>query len=232
MGILGGLDVGFGANMQIVRTNYLVCKTAGAGTTQQYANFLTLFNRVMTENARGNNGLACDYIIAAHAPSDASTNDDPKVIETALASLTDVPVIGQANPDSNQDTNHGVISVLSVGAVEFTNATLTAGAAVASAVDANADLANSNLLLDLVGASATDGATTGVVKTVNIGGLLSDINTALATTITLADTDLSTGFVEKGNASAASATELSNLTIGADSVAVVSVTALVGAGFM
>ena len=34
MGILGGLDVGFGANMQVVRTNYLCVKDSGAALTQ------------------------------------------------------------------------------------------------------------------------------------------------------------------------------------------------------
>lgn len=232
MGILGGLDVGFGANMQVVRTNYLYCKTAGAGTTAQYKNFLTLYNRVMTENARGNNGLVCDYIVCAHAPSDASSNDDPAVIEGAGLSQNDFPVIGMANPASNQNTNHGVISVLSVGAVEFTNATLTAATAIAGAADAGAMTANGLLLEDLIGASATDGATTGVVKTVHLDAVFTDLDTALANTITLADTDLSTSFVEKGNAAGTTATELSDLTIGANGVGVVSVTALVGAGFM
>ena len=49
MGILGGLDVGFGANMQVVRTNYLCVKDGGAATTQNAANFLSLYNQHIAE---------------------------------------------------------------------------------------------------------------------------------------------------------------------------------------
>ena len=53
MGVLGGLDVGFGANMQIVRTNYLVVKTQAAATTKEMARFLALYNTQAAQNAAG-----------------------------------------------------------------------------------------------------------------------------------------------------------------------------------
>ena len=72
--------------------------------------------------------------------SDAGTTASGVVIET---------INGSSLPVANQQANaassngYGIIAVLGVGAVEFTNATLTAGTAIAPAVDANADLANS-----------------------------------------------------------------------------------------
>ena len=63
MGILGGLDVGFGSNMQVVRTNYLCVKDSGAALTANAANFLSMYNRHIREQAMGNTGLVCVTIL-------------------------------------------------------------------------------------------------------------------------------------------------------------------------
>ena len=48
MGVLGGLDVGFGANMQIVQTNVLLLDNSSGGhVTKDMARFLALFNRTV-----------------------------------------------------------------------------------------------------------------------------------------------------------------------------------------
>ena len=71
MGLLGGLDVGFGANMQIIRTNYLVVQSAAGGTVQQHANFLTLHNNACRENARPmhEGGIQTNSVYPGLAPS-------------------------------------------------------------------------------------------------------------------------------------------------------------------
>jgi hypothetical protein len=239
MGILGGLDVGFGANMQVVRTNYLVVKTTAAGTTQQMANLLSLYNQNVMDNARGNNGLKCDYITGAHAPSDAGAAgvDDPTVLSAAAGSVVDFPVIGFANPATNQNTNHGVIAVLSIGAVEFTAKSLDAATAIPPVLaDNNTAISNGELLKDLAVVSATAGATGGVVKTVNLDGMVDDVLAALGGTLTVADTALSTLFVEKGNSTGATQNpaNIDALTHATNEncLGVISVTSLVGAGFM
>lgn len=229
MGILGGLDVGFGANMQVVRTNYLCVKTAGAATTQNAANFLSLYNQHIAEQAFGNSGLKCDYILPmAHQCSDAGTTASGVVIETINGSS--LPVASQqANAASSN--GYGIIAVLGVGAVEFTNATLTAGTAIASAVDANADLANSGLLLDMVGATSDGGAHAGMATRLDLSGLVADVLGACANTVDLADAQL-TAYVEKGNAASTTATTLADITAGANAIGVISVTTLCGVGYV
>ena len=231
MGILGGLDVGFGANMQVVRTNYLCVKDSGAALTQNAANFLSLYNQHVSEQAFGNTGLTCDYILPmANQCSDAGTTSSDVVIET---------INGSALPVANQRANaassngYGIIAVLGVGAVEFTNATFTAGTAIASAIDANADLANSGLLLDMVGASSDGGAHAGMATTIDLSGIVADLATACGNTLALTDAQLAAGaFVEKGNATGATATTLADVTVGANAAGVISVTTLCGVGYL
>lgn len=227
MGILGGLDVGFGANMQIVRTNILVVDDTGAqSTSTELKNFLSLYNRVQTEYARGNNGLVADYICSVLGPSDST--DDTKVISGTFGGIERFPVIGQANPDSNQNTNHGVIALLAVGAGHF-DADLDALTPVAGAADINMTDMNSELLSDIAGQSATDGATAGVVKLVDLANLEDDLLALLTGAV---DLDGLASFVEKGNAASTTPTALSDVTVAANSVGLISVVALVGAGFM
>ena len=231
MGILGGLDVGFGANMQVVRTNYLCVKDSGAALTQNAANFLSLYNQHVSEQAFGNTGLTCDYILPmANQCSDAGTTSSDVVIET---------INGSALPVANQRANaassngYGIIAVLGVGAVEFTHATFTAGTAIASAIDANADLANSGLLLDMVGASSDGGAHAGMATTIDLSGIVADLLAACGNTVALSDADLAAGtVVEKGNATGATATTLADVTVGANAAGVISVTTLCGVGYL
>tara|TARA_B100000902_G_scaffold382743_1_gene420779 strand:+ start:2062 stop:2793 length:732 start_codon:yes stop_codon:yes gene_type:complete len=242
MGVLGGLDVGFGANMQIVRTNYLVVNTSAQATTAEMARFLALYNTQATQNVNGNSGLTCDYVMSeSHPPSDAATKTDPSVIETITGAA--VPV-ANAHANANQP-GYNVIAVLSVGA-----ATLTAngqtGTAVASALNANADFANSDLLASLAGdedgadnvlSTFADNVNKGEIATVNISELIGDITTLMdaggAKVAVLAGaTQLSdSGFVEKGNASGAAPVNFSQLSVANTSIAVVSVVTLMGTGF-
>lgn len=237
MGILGGLDVGFGSNMQVVRTNYLCVKDGGAATTANAEKFLSLYNQHIMEQAAGNSGLLCDYILPmANQCSDAATTKSSSVIETINGSV--MPVASQqANAVSNN--GYGIISLLSVGAMEFTNVTLTAGVALASALDANAEIANGSLLVAMAGdtdgadgdvSAIADNLTSGMAKSLNLSGIVADLLAACGTgTVDLTNSAL-TNFVEKGNATGASHTPL--FTVGANSCGVISVTTLCGAGYL
>ena len=233
MGLLGGLDVGFGANMQIIRTNYLVVQSAGAGTVQASANLLTLHNNLCRENARGNSNLVCDYIATAHAPSDAADKNDPRVIEGAAGSHTAWPVAGIGTQASNNDkANMNIIACLSLGGMQYDDATLTAGVAVTTGAvsDATSDILNSTNLVSAVGASATDGSSTGSCTTLNLAAYATDL-LALCNdgTVTMTHAGLTTGFVEKGNATGATATTIADIgTVGAESVGIISTVCLVG----
>ena len=236
MGILGGLDVGFGANMQIVRTNYLVVNTSAQASTAEMARFLALYNTQATQNAAGISGLTCDYIMSeSHAPSDASTKADPTVIEAINGAA--LPIAGaHANATS---PGYNVIAVLSVGAATL-NANGQAAAAVPSALNNVSDFANSDLLVALAGATDVDldfsnNTKKGRLATVNCSELITDIAALLhaAGTATLAGVaGLSdSGFVEKGNSTGAAPVAFSDLTVANTSIAVVSVVTLMGTGF-
>lgn len=237
MGILGGLDVGFGANMQIVRTNYLVVKTNVAATTTEMARFLALYNTQAAQNAAGHSGLTCDYILSeSHAPEDAGASgvDDPTVI-TGIDGAA-LPIAGQ----HSRQTGQNVIAVLAVGAT-LLNKNGAGGSALPSALDANADRANSDLLLALAGATDVDDTFAdnvkyGAIQTVNLSGMVSDISTAM--TSASADAHLhddarlsNTGFVEKGNATGAAPATFGAITMDNLSIAVLTVVTLMGTGF-
>ncbi len=236
MGVLGGLDVGFGANMQIVRTNYLVVNTVDAGSTAEMARFLALYNTMQAQNAAGHSGLTCDYILSeSHAPGDAATAgvDDPTVI-TGIDGAA-LPIAGQ----HSRQTGQNVIAVLAVGATLLNKAGTSAGA-VASALDANADRANSDLLHALAGvtdvdATFADNVKYGALQTVNLSGMVADIKAAMGGN----DADLSgetllsaTGFVEKGNATGAAPATFAGITdVANSSIAVLTCVTLMGTGF-
>ena len=232
MTLLAGMDLGYGSQVQIVRTNYLVVKDAAAATVQQCANFLDLYNTVVAQNALGNSLLKADYIVcSANAPSDASTAGiGANVIPTVATSGANVAFGGNhANPTSKKNgTQLHPLAVLSVTGIEFTNATFTAAAYVPVVLADNIGAQiGAELLIDNLGAVADDTADTGLIpSTLNLDGMFDDMAAALGTgTVNIAavaDAD----FVRRGNAAGTTPTALSAYTIGANSVGLVSVVVL------
>ena len=225
--------------MQIVRTNYLVVNTATQPTTKEMARFLALYNVQATQNAAGHSGLTCDYILSeSHAPSDAATSgiDDPTVITTTNGAA--LPIAGQ----HSRQTGQNVIAVLAVGATLLNKNGTTTGitSGLASALDANADRANSDLLHALAGVTDVDdtfadNAKFGQLQTVNLSGMVADIKAAMAgNDATLLNETLltDTGFVEKGNATGAAPATFAGIGDVADeSIAVLTCVTLMGTGF-
>jgi len=236
MGVLGGLDVAYGSSVQIVRTNVLVAETADAGTAAEYAQTLQIYNDAMMTNSRGGSGLVADFIIGAHAPSDASSVAHPNVIETAMSTgggAAALPIAGNhANVSSTNAAQLSVLAVLSLGAVEFTTANtaelVTAATAIAGAADIGVTVANGALLAAMEGTAADDAANVGRVSTVNAVGIATDLMTALGNTIDLSGAYSS--FVAKGNATGATATTGADITgtVGANSLGMISYTVLAG----
>lgn len=236
MALLAGMDVGYGSQVQLVRTNYLVVKDAAAATLQQCANFLDLYNHVVSQNARAASSLLqADYIVcSANAPSDAAAGKGANVLPLVATSGANVAFGGNhANPTSKQDgTQLRALAVLQVTGIEFTNATFTAGAYVPVVLADNiASQIAAELLIDQMGAVADDTATTGLIpSTLNLDGMFDDMAAALGTgTVNIAavaDAD----FVRHGNAAGTTPTALSDYTIGANSVGLVSVLVLAKVG--
>ena len=230
MTLLAGMDLGYGSQVQIVRTNYLVVKDAAAATVQQCANFLEAYNNAVSSNARGNSLLKADYIVcSANPPSDPAAGTGANVLPLVATSGTNVAFGGNhANPASKKNgTQLHPLAVLSVTGIEFTAADLSGAAYVPVVLADNiAAEIGAQLLIDNLGAVADDTADTGLIpSTLNLDGMFDDVAAALANTAAIAGiTDAN--FVRAGNASGTTATTLADFTIGANAMGLVSVVVL------
>jgi len=102
MGILGGLDLGHGSQLKLIRTNFLCTEmtNTGANKSQALANFLTLANNRLPKL------LKCDYILVV----DSATEVFPSVPTGQVARTSEHSNVGFAFasaslPDHARDTN-------------------------------------------------------------------------------------------------------------------------------
>ena len=88
MATLAGMDLGYGSQVKIVRTNFLFveCAAAKLGTAQSYANLLHIYNRIQGEGSL----LKADYIVPvlANAVDAVTSGTSPVVATPALIALT------------------------------------------------------------------------------------------------------------------------------------------------
>ena len=240
MTTLAGMDLGYGSQVKIVQTNFLVAAAGTNGTAQAHANFLHLYNRTVGSDS----GAKADYIIpSTGAAADSPTSGtDPLVADcdsstgtaglvhligpsrSHVASQSDLAAHQDSAADIGLSANGKVLAVLSVIATpyqtgtDFTGLTVTETLATTST---HTDNVNSNLLVDSLG---------GPVSHIDITTALADLHSALGGTANLdfTDADLNANFVMKGNASGASETTLSDITSpAADTTGLISVVALV-----
>ena len=128
MTTIAGMDLGYGSQVKIVRTNYLVALDASGATVTGAANLLALVQGIL-----GPTKLRPDYVIAS---AGITSTTDPSVL---LSAATAVPLVGP-NPGSlhqasdipketgqtvnaayiGGSANGDVLSVLSVSGIEIT----------------------------------------------------------------------------------------------------------------
>ena len=243
MTTLAGMDLGYGSQVKIVQTNFLVAAAGTNGTAQAHANFLHLYNATVGADS----GAKADYIIpSTGAAADSPTSGtDPLVADCDASTGTNglVHLIGPSRSHLAQVTGDGitatvndtaanlgisangkVLSVISVIATpyqtgtDFTGLTLLESLATTST---HTDNANANLLIDSLSAP---------VSHIDISSALADLHTALGGTANLVftDVDLNANFVMKGNAAGTTETVLGDITApAADTTGLISVVALV-----
>ena len=263
MPTIAGMDLGYGSQIRLVKTNFLVVNADNTknGTAQAHANLLTLYNNQVQLKARGNSGAECDYIITAADNGGGSatltspaSGTDPRVVDVSSSTLVHLMgpsrnfLAGQADLAAHQDeaahigtsANGKVLAVLSVGMMTFTGNTFTAGVAVdllGGTAGATA-LMNGELLADILGTTADTAGSevhAGAVPFVDIANLTTDMMASLTGTPTLDMTNaaFTTNFVEKGNASGATASDIDTLAgtgvteVVADTAGIIQVIALV-----
>lgn len=259
MATIAGMDLGYGSQVKLVRTNYLVIRV-GNGVTAATTINLTAAANFLSIVQNKFHGQVCrpDYIVVtgstAAAGSYALTNADlhpnviantstlPSAANTAAAAPGPVPLAGpsqsalaqasglpaEANTAAENLGNPKIQAILNVGVIEFTANTLPAGLVVegvGTAADAS-QLAHANLLLDAAADIDTNGD---AIRLADLDAAFTDALGAItaANVVDMTDANLLASFVEVGNASGTTATELTDVSIGANSCALVSAVALV-----
>ena len=246
MAIVGGMDLGYGSQIQVVRTNYLVVGHINAtATAQAYANFLALYNDIQTQ--AGAKELVADYILglndnggSAGAEVDPSSGIDPKVLY-AGSSLTNFPVRGPVDeaiadetvntyPDAADTTaevgrNYKILAVLNMGVMDF-GASFTAGGAIdlLGGTSGNAQQMMSKLMVAQVGGDTSVLDFTEVMTDVTAAGVLGG-----TATLSLANAAFNASFVQKGNSTGATPTTLGSgeTAVVGDTCALISVVSLI-----
>ena len=235
MTTIAGMDLGYGSQVKVVRTNFLTvnCDAGGLGTAKQLATYLALYNQHVKEQAGGNTILECDYIIGME--DDGSGNPtlhavpsgtDPTVVDASSSTLVHLMgpsrnfLASASGLGAHQDeaahigtsANGKVIAVLSAAIMTHTGTNFTAGVAL-------------NLLGGVAGAASTAGSeiSAGMVPYVDIANLTEDVIAGATGDPKLDFTNagvaalVGDNFVAKGNAAGTSHTTIASLTaLGSD----------------
>jgi hypothetical protein len=233
MSQLAGLDLGYGSQLQIVRTNYLyvATKSGDGGTNAQNATFLQLFNDALnvSQTGGGLHPLTCDYIIPLEA---GSGNAEPTVTGAAAAGLL-LPVMGptyeslaQASgldatassaADQGSSSNGSIVAILALGLVNVTVSggaiTEAAGLDILGGTGGHVLALNSAIMSLGVDASVDTGVASGSALT----GFwaMADVAVDLAASDGTPSVEVNTtptSPVMKGNAAGTTATVLSDVT--------------------
>jgi hypothetical protein len=243
MATLAGMDLGYGSQVKVVTTNFLVAAYGTNGTAQAYANLLHLYNATVGPNS----AALCDYIIpSTGAAADSPTSGTSPVVADCDASTGTnglVHLIGPSRSHLSQVSGDGIVATVNDTAANLglsaNGKVLAVLAAFASPFQTGTDFSGLTVLESLAGTSThTDllnaelqiDALSSSVPYVDITSLLTDLHTALGGTpsLNLGEAALTTSFVMGGNAAGTTATVLGDITApGTDTTGIISVTALV-----
>ena len=246
MAIIGGMDLGFGSQVKVITTDYLVINAASSPTATSAKNFLSIVNNSVGKGASTTHGrLAAahfDYIIL---DGNSSTSTDPVVIDGNGASVA-VPLMGPApgalhqqadlaaHQDDATDIGHRANGVI-LAILSATAGTLTVSESLETYdASANVELAgltadDNSVLSHLQGELTAQRLLGNTLHTVNAGDVVAELNAASlsSTSLTSGVAALNADFVAEGNAAGTAATALSAVTTDNDIHGYISITALV-----
>lgn len=240
MATLAGMDLGYGSQVKIVRTNFLFVEVStNTGTTaQSFANLLHVYNRIQGEGSL----LKADYIVpvVANAEVTPASGTDPVVADLNASMLAPLvgpstahlaTVSGEGITAGINDTaarvnrNASILAILNTGLISFDGAGFTTPAIVEllATTTTHAEALNAELLADSVGGPVFTVDMTALAGEATATGTLSatgDCNVTVAA--------LNAGFVMKGNAAGTAETTVADFTTpAANTSSLVSITALV-----
>jgi len=252
MTTLAGMDLGFGSQVKVVRTNYLALGHTDADiSAQPLANALQMYNTLQLQNDAPH--LVADYVITINDNGNGSSTAASTLgkvpsttASTVVRSITTVPVMGPSPDHVAQVTGDGIVAgkndtaanlgvsfsnqvlaVLNVGSIKFAGAGFTTPTAVdlLGGVGGSAQLVYSELLCD------------GVTDTIDLTAVFIDLldTSALgaihaASTLDLSNALFNADFVAKGNAAGTTETVFGGVaasTVGAGTCGLISVVSLV-----
>jgi hypothetical protein len=211
MASIAGLDVPYGASLQLVQTGILVCESAASPTVAAAGNALLHFNQVMANAAGGSGGLRADYIYVSDVALTGEDNSD-MVIDSGTATT--------ALPVSITHPPLDIISVLEVSALTFTGASFTTPVKTTVSTVVDSWLGQANQDLNVLKAA-------GNVTTFDLSDCFTDLTTDLtADAVLTAGGEFGTDYVAKGNAAGTTATTTISTAAPADSFGFVKVLSL------
>jgi hypothetical protein len=236
---LAGMDLGYGSQVKIVRTNFLFVEVStNTGTTAQaFANLMHVYNRIQGEGSL----LKADYIVpvVANAEVTPASGTDPVVADlnasmlaplvgpsrAHLATASDLHATGNTAAETGPNAGASILSILNTGLISFDGAGFTTPAVVEllATTTTHAEALNAELLADSVGGPVFFVDMTALAGEATATGTLSATGTCDVTVAAL-----NASFKMKGNAAGDAETTVADITTPpANTSSLVSITALV-----
>lgn len=245
MSIVAGMDLGYGSQIKVVTSNYLVVNAAASATDTAVSNFLQVVNQTLVQGASNSDTrqkpFQFDYIMCdGNAPA---TITSPSIIDAT--GTTTVPVTGpspsvlgaqadlgaHANSatDIGRSANGTILAILSAtGGVLVTN---DAGNNFDGFATVNmAGLTDDSSVLSHLQGELLAAQIAGVsLSTIDVTDVLAEIagETLTAITLSAAVANLNASFVAAGNTAGSTATTINDVTADNNKLGVMSITALV-----
>lgn len=243
MAIIGGMDTGYGSQVKLIRTNFLVTREPGSALSTVHntglSNFLTLANNRLPKN------LQCDYIFVASSDSNNAEFITSPVIATlenkakvslmgpstdSLAKASGLEAHANTSVKLGEKSNGIIHQVVSIGAVKLTSAGGTddnfadVATVVLNPIGGNnipmLDVINGEILTDQL--FPADNAT----STVDLTNVIDDVDSE-ASTVQYSRPVFTTSFIPEGNTAGLTPTTFDSPFIAEKDYVVLSITALI-----
>jgi hypothetical protein len=242
MAIIGGMDTGYGSQAKLIRTNFLVTRSADSALTASHntglSNFLTLANNRLPKN------LQCDYIFVASSDSNSGVNITSPVIAThenkgkvSLMGLSTNSLANASGLEGHANTSvklgeksNGIIhQVVSIGAVKLTADGTSDTFDTVATVVLNPIGSNNIPMLDVINGELIKDQfleELNAASTVDLTNVIDDVDSE-ASTIQYPRPVFTTSFIPEGNTAGLTPTTFDSPFINNKVWVVLSVTALI-----
>ncbi len=242
MAIIGGMDTGFGSQVKLIRTNFLVTRSADQALDASHntglSNFLALANNRLPKN------LQCDYIFVASSDNNNGEFITSPVIATyqnrgkvslmgpstnSLANASGLEAHANTSVKLGEKSNGIIHQVVSIGAVKLTADGASDSFDTVATVVLNPIGSNNIPMLDVINGELIKDQfldTVNAASTVDLTNAIDDVDSE-ASTVHYSRPVLTNLFRPAGNAAGLTPTTFNHGTINNKIWVVLSVTALI-----